>query len=151
MVATAFIDSLQSICIEKEIAIAAPIDICFESLLEELGPENEIPGGAPMPMVLEPWPGGRWFRDLGDNQGHFWGHVQVIKAPALLEISGPMFMSYPCANHIQYRLVADGLGTKLKFQHRGFGEIPAEHREGVNQGWSYKLERIRLIAERKRK
>ena len=27
---------------------------------------------APIPMILEAWPGGRWYRDLGDNNGHFW-------------------------------------------------------------------------------
>ena len=47
-----------------------------------------------MPMKLEAWPGGRWYRDLGDGNGHFWGHVQAIKRPTLLEISGPLFMSY---------------------------------------------------------
>ena len=41
-----------------------------------------------MPFKLEAWPGGRWFRDLGNNAGHLWGHVRVIKPPALLEISG---------------------------------------------------------------
>ncbi|HEX3702577.1 MAG TPA: hypothetical protein VHU82_04550 [Vicinamibacterales bacterium] len=35
---------------------------------------------------LEAWPGGRWFRDLGDNTGHLWGHVQAIKPPTLPEI-----------------------------------------------------------------
>ena len=44
-------------------------------------------------MTLEPRPGGRWFRDLGDDNGHFWGHVQAIKRPTLLEITGPLFMS----------------------------------------------------------
>jgi uncharacterized protein YndB with AHSA1/START domain len=42
-----------------------------------------------MPMVLEARPGGRWFRDLGGNDGHFWGLVQAIKRPTLLEITGP--------------------------------------------------------------
>ena len=46
-------------------------------------------------MKLEPWPGGRWFRDLGNDNGHFWGLVQAIKRPTLLEITGPLFMSAP--------------------------------------------------------
>jgi hypothetical protein len=129
--------------------IRAPLDLAFESLLEELGPESEIPGGQPMPMVLEAWPGGRWFRDLGNKTGHLWGHVQVIKPPTLIEITGPLFMSYPCANHIQYRLAAEGMSTRLKFVHRAFGEIDPEHRKGINQGWQYGLERVRQIAEAK--
>jgi hypothetical protein len=38
-----------------------------------------------MPLKIEPWPGGRWYRDLGDNNGHLWGHVQASKRPRLLE------------------------------------------------------------------
>ncbi len=89
--------------IVKEEEIAAPIDVVFETILEQMGPENRNPGG-PMPMKLEAWPGGRWFRDLGNNAGHYWGTVQAIKPPALLEICGPLFMSYPAMSNVQYRL-----------------------------------------------
>src|SRR3954452_3821431 len=110
---------LNTLNIEKEIEIAAPLTIAFEALLEELGPAGQMPDGRPFPMVLEPWPGGRWYRDLGNGAGHLWGHVQVIKPPTLLELCGPMFMSYPAINHVQYRLAAQGDGTILKFIHQG--------------------------------
>ena len=125
MVASTDDDTIQTLRVAKEIFIAAPIDIAFEAMLEELGPASALPDGTPMPMVLEAFPGGRWFRDLGNSTGHFWGHVQVIKPPKLIEISGPLFMSYPSANHVQYKLEAEGIGTKVTFLHRGFGEIDA--------------------------
>ena len=150
MVASIMNEGIQSLRVEKEIFIGAPLDIAFESLLEELGPACEFPG-TPMPMVIEAWPGGRWFRDLGNQSGHFWGHVQVIKPPALLEICGPFFMSFPGVNHLQYRLIAEGTGTKLKLVHRGFGEIPAEVREGVDEGWGSSLDRVLKIAESRMK
>jgi uncharacterized protein YndB with AHSA1/START domain len=146
MVASTIDEAIQTLRIEKEIHIAAPIDLAFEAVLEELGPANAAPG-QPMPMVLEAWPGGRWFRDLGNNSGHLWGHVQVIKPPTLLEITGPLFMSYACANHVQYRLAADGVGTKLVFTHRALGEIADDHRKGVVEGWGQMLDRIRESAE----
>src|SRR5882672_10350061 len=139
--------SVESFEICKEIEISAPIDIAFEAVLDELGPEGQMPGGKPFPMKIEPWPGGRWYRDLGNNSGHLWGHVQVIKPPALLELFGPMFMSYPAVSHVQYRLTAEGAGTRLKITHRALGLIPEEHREGVAQGWEHGLKRIREIAE----
>jgi hypothetical protein len=141
---------VQVICITREIEIAAPIEIAFEAMLEEIGPGGEMPGGKPFPMVVEQWPGGRWYRDLGDNAGHLWGHVQVIKPPTLLELYGPMFMSFPGLNHIQYRLTADADsgGTRLKFTHRAMGPIPDEVREGVGHGWDYGLNRIAEIAAR---
>jgi uncharacterized protein YndB with AHSA1/START domain len=137
--------------IGKEIEIAAPIDLAFEAMLEEMGPEGLMPDGKPFPMKIEPWPGGRWYRDLGDNTGHLWGHVQVIKPPTLLEIWGPLMMSYPAINHVSYRFKAEGGVTRLTFLHRSFGYILPEHRDGMPKGWTYKLERIRELAERKKK
>ena len=78
--------------VNQEIRVRATLDVTFGALLEQLGPEFSTPDGTPMPMKIEPRPGGRWYRDLGDENGHFWGHVQAIKRPTLLEITGPMFM-----------------------------------------------------------
>lgn len=141
--------TVQSLEFSREAMIEAPIEIVFQAMVDELGPEMQMPNGKGMPMKLEPWPGGRWFRDLGNNSGHLWGHVQVIKPPGLLEICGPMFMSYPGVNHVQYRLVAEGSGTRLKFTHKAMGLIPKEDSEGMEVGWEYGVKRIRELAERK--
>src|ERR1700694_4913865 len=133
--------------VTQEIHVRAPLDVTFDALLEQLGPLNEVTEGAPMPMKIEPWPGGRWYRDLGDGNGHFWGHVQAIKRPTLLEISGPLFMSYPVVSHVQYRLSeADG-GTLIKFRHSALGVIPEDQRTGMKKGWSYIHECVRKRAE----
>ena len=139
---------VQTLHIVKDIEIAAPLAITFAAVLEEIGPAGEMPDGKPFPMVIEPWPGGRWYRDLGNNAGHLWGHVQVIKPPTLLELCGPMFMSFPGLNHVQYRLTAEGDGTRLKITHRALGQIPQEVHEGAGEGWDHGLKRIRAIAER---
>src|SRR6202790_1988504 len=133
--------------ITQEIHVKASLEVTFETLLEQLGPGNEVTEGTPMPMKLEAWPGGRWFRDLGNGNGHFWGHVQAIKRPTLLEISGPLFMSYPVASHVQYRLSeADG-GTVIKCHHTALGLITDDHRKGVSSGWNHILTRIKARAE----
>ena len=137
--------------IVNEVEIAAPIDVVFETILEEMGPKNEREVGVPMPMKLEAWPGGRWFRDLGNNSGHFWGHVQAIKPPSLIEICGPLFMSYPAVSNVQYRLKEDNGMTRLKFVHRAMGQISHDaqiagewsHIEG---GWAALLIRIETKA-----
>jgi len=133
--------------ITEEIHVRAPLDATFTALLEQLGPHNEMTDGTPMPMKLEAWPGGRWYRDLGDNNGHFWGHVQAIKRPTLLEISGPLFMSYPVVSNVQYRLSEAEGGTLIKFHHAALGLISEDHRKGVSSGWSYIHERVRKRAE----
>ncbi|MEA2708363.1 MAG: hypothetical protein QOF78_964, partial [Phycisphaerales bacterium] len=106
--------------------------------------------GKPFPFKLEAWPGGRLYRDLGNSTGHFWGHVQVIKPPKLLEIVGPMMMSYPVASHIQYRLTEQPGGTLLKLTHQAIGLIPPELQQDVGGGWGDMLEHIRTAAEKKR-
>src|SRR5262245_52896989 len=146
-------ETVQTIDIRKEIVIAAPPEITFETILEELGPGSVMPDGKPFPMKIEPWPGGRWYRDLGDTgghtYGHLWGHVQVIKAPTLLELTGPMPMSFPALNHVQYRLKAEGNGTRLSFVHRAMGLIPQEFKDGMPEGWQAGLNRVKQVAEAK--
>jgi hypothetical protein len=140
---------IQTFHFTKSVQIAAPIEITFDAILADLGPEGEMPDGAPYPYTFEPWPGGRWFRDLGNNTGHLWGHVQVIKPPKLLEIVGPTFMSYPATNHVQYRLVADGDGsTRLAIAHRAFGYMPRGFVAGAEIGWEHGLRHIATIAAR---
>jgi activator of Hsp90 ATPase-like protein len=136
--------------VTHEIRVRASIDATFEALLEEMGPGNETPDGKPLPMTIEARPGGRWFRDLGEGNGHFWGLVQAIKRPALLEITGPLFMSSPVISNVQYRLTAVEGGTLISFRHAAFGFVPDEHREGLSRGWLPLLERARQHAEKTR-
>jgi hypothetical protein len=139
----------QGLRIERTIDINAAPRAVWDAMLEEIGPKSQGENSKPMHMKLEPWPGGRYYRDLGNNAGHLWGHVQVIKPHTLLEITGPLFMSYAATNHVQYRLVENGNGTRLKFIHTAFGDIPADHREGVGEGWGEMLEKIKKAAEKR--
>jgi Activator of Hsp90 ATPase homolog 1-like protein len=140
------IESL-SLSVTQEIHVKAPLEVTFAALLEQLGPYGEHADGTPMKMKLEAWPGGRWYRDLGDGNGHFWGNVQAIKKPTLLEISGPLFMSYPVANNVQYRLSEEAGGTLIKFRHSGFGLIEEDHKRGVVTGWNSIHDKVRERAE----
>ena len=135
---------IKTLNVVKETFIAAPPDIVFETLLEPHGPMKD------MNMKIEAWPGGRWFRDLGNNTGHLWGHVQVIKPPKVLELVGPTMMSYPVASHIQYRLTEQAGGTSLKFTHQAFGMIEEGLELNVSKGWGEMLDQIRMAAEKKR-
>jgi uncharacterized protein YndB with AHSA1/START domain len=133
--------------VTQEVHVRAPLETTFAALLEQLGPGNDTPDGKPMPMKVEAWPGGRWYRDLGDNNGHLWGHVQAIKRPTLIEFCGPLFMSYPVASNVQYRLSEEAGGTLIKFHHTALGLITDEHRQGVVQGWKHIITRIAGRAE----
>ncbi len=125
--------------IEQQIEVKAPLAAAFEGLIRQLTSINE------MPLKLERFPGGRWFRDLGNDTGHLWGFVQVIKPPTLLEIYGPMMMSYPVAGHLQVRLAEAPGGTKVTLRHRAFGLIEDAHREGLVKGWQQILNSIQGV------
>jgi hypothetical protein len=73
--------------------------------------------------------------------------VQVIKPPKLLEIVGPMMMSYPAASHVQYRLTEENGKTHLALTHQAIGLITRDHLEGVTQGWGQVVMNIAKIAE----
>jgi Activator of Hsp90 ATPase homolog 1-like protein len=150
MSSTALAIESMTLNVTQEIHVKASLEVTFEALLEQLGPYNERSAGEPMPMKLEAWPGGRWYRDLGDGNGHFWGHVQAIKKPTLLEIVGPLFMSYAVASNLQYRLSEVEGGTLIKFHHKALGLIDDQHRQGVNKGWSAIHARVKERAETRR-
>lgn len=133
--------------LSQEIHVKAALEPTFAALLEQMGPHNETHDGKAMPMKIEARPGGRWFRDLGDDNGHFWGVVQAIKRPTLLEISGPLFMSYPVMSNLQYRLSQVEGGTLIAFRHTALGFIPQDFKQGMPIGWNYLLERVRKQAE----
>jgi uncharacterized protein YndB with AHSA1/START domain len=143
------IDNL-TLSVTQEITVRAPLSRTFEALLEQLGPGNEEHDGRPQPMVIEPWPGGRWFRDLGNNSGHFWGHVQAFKPPTLIEITGPLMMSAPVVSNVQYRLKEVDGGTLIAFHHHAFGLVPDGFREGLSHGWTRLLDAVRARAEKGR-
>ena len=131
----------------QEIHVRSAVATAFAALLEQMGPGNQGHEGKPMPMVIEPWPGGRWFRDLGDGNGHFWGHVQAIKRPTLLEITGPLFMSFAVVSNVQYRLTEVDGCTLISLRHGAIGAMPDGYRAGVAQGWTLMLEGARARAE----
>jgi len=147
MVAVAHEIENLTLSITQEIHVRASLEKTFASILEQMGRANTGPDGRPMPMTIEPWPGGRWFRDLGNNNGHFWGVVQAIKKPTLLEICGPLFMSSPVMSNVQYRLTEVDGGSLMAFRHTAFGLIPDDHRAGLTQGWNHLHEAVRTQAE----
>src|SRR5207245_10954585 len=128
--------------VEQHREIKSAPEKVFPALLHNLGKGNTRPDGESLGLDLEAKPGGRWYRDRGNGIGHLWGFVQVIKPPVLLELSGPMFMSYPALNHLEVKLEEIAGGTRVALRHRAIGFIEPAHREGVNTGWQYMLNAI---------
>jgi len=144
---TTTIAESQTFTITEEIAVSASLDQTFQSLIANMGRLNQTPEGSPLPMVLEPRPGGRWYRDLAGDDGHLWGFVQSIKRPTLLEIWGPLFMSTAATSNLLYRLSETPDGTLIKFTHTLVGPFPEDHRPRLVSGWTALHARVRKDAE----
>jgi uncharacterized protein YndB with AHSA1/START domain len=137
----------ETFTIKEEIRVRASMEKTFASLLAQMGRENQTPDGKPLPMVIEPRPGGRWFRDLGGDGGHLWGFVQSIKRPSLLEIWGPLFMSTAATSNLLYRLTEVDGGSLITFTHTLVGPFPEDHRPQLGSGWAALHARVRKAAE----
>ncbi len=82
-----------TLSISQEVRVNASLEATFAAILDEMGPRFAGEDGKPLRMKIEARPGGRWYRDLGDDNGHLWGHVQAIKRP--LCWSSPAHCSCP--------------------------------------------------------
>ena len=137
----------ETFTIAEQITVRASVEQTFQSLIAEMGRRNQTPDGTPLPMILESHPGGRWYRDLGGDNGHLWGFVQSIKRPTLLEIWGPLFMSTAATSNLLYRLNETADGTLITFTHTLVGPFPEEHRSRMASGWNALHARVRNAAE----
>ena len=147
MTTTAPVSENQTFTITEEIFVRASIEATFDSLITQIGRQNETPDGKPLPMIIETKPGGRWYRDLGGENGHLWGFVQSIKRPSLLEIWGPLFMSTAATSNLLYRLTETPEGTLIRFTHTLVGPFPEDHRPRLSSGWTALHARVRKATE----
>lgn len=133
--------------VEQHIDVKGTPEKAFAAVLHRLGKGNTRPDGQSLELLLEPKAGGRWYRDRGNGIGHLWGFVQVMKAPTLLELSGPMFMSYPVMNHVEVKVEPAAGGCRVSLRHRALGMIDPEHRKNVGGGWKHMLGNVKKDCE----
>ena len=131
--------------IERSIDINATPEVIFDAILQDMA--SIVDGqGKVMKFVLEAFPGGRWYRDLGNNAGHFWGHVQVIKPPTLIEVYGPLMVSSAAISHVAYRVTSDNGVNRLKITHKIFGDFDPKLPGMVGSGWQQCVDRVKALA-----
>lgn len=132
--------------VEQSVDIKASLDKAFKGVLHRFGPGSSVMPGKPMPMIMEHFAGGRWYRDRGEGVQHLWGLVQVFKPPVLIELCGPMFMSAPVINHIEIKLAETKSGCRVTLRHRAVGLIDPEFRK-AKEGWGFALGELKKECE----
>jgi hypothetical protein len=143
---TPSLDGMQ-LRIEKTIDVDAPPAVAFQSILDELAAIPDGKGEA-MKFKLEAWPGGRWFRDTGNDTGHLWGHVSVIKPPRVLELTGPLMIPSATINHVSYRVTPRGEdASTITMVHTGVGAFDEKMAANMEQGWGNIADAIKRRAD----
>ncbi|MBV9689948.1 MAG: SRPBCC domain-containing protein [Ktedonobacteraceae bacterium] len=128
---------METIDIEQEIVITAAPQAIFEALTAGIDAwwvrSFETP---PSTLHLEPVAGGRFYEDFGQGRGStLYATVTYLEPAKKLSMTGPMGMGGPVVATINYDLVPEGNGTRLKLSHRIMGAVDGNDRKIYTSGW----------------
>jgi len=84
--------------------------------------------------VIEPYVGGRWLQEW-DNGGALFGTFTVWDPPQLLCLTGPLAMTRPAHNLLEFHFEPADSGTNLTVRHEAFGGFEAGTDEMYANGW----------------
>lgn len=132
MLATSEIKRME---IVAEIEIEASPERVFAALTEGIGGWWTHSFRSPATVRLEAKVGGRFGEFWSEDEGALYGTVTRIKRGELLMYAGPMGMSGAVHNVIEFKLSADGTGTRVEFSHHGMGDIDEATEASYRGGW----------------
>lgn len=96
-------------------------------------------------VVFEQRVGGRLYEVTSEGVDGSWAEVVVFEPPHRLVLAWKPNDRDEPATEVEIRFEADGDGTVVRLEHRGWdrlGERAVEARNGYDQGWSVPLERF---------
>jgi len=98
---------------------------------------------------LEPWVGGRFYREEPSGEAALHGIVTYFQPNKLLRLSGPIGMSHlPVSNAFIFELTPDKKGTILKLCQRTFGYMDPDLKNRYQGGWKKLLPQLKALAEK---
>jgi uncharacterized protein YndB with AHSA1/START domain len=133
--------------VHAEIAIDAPRDVVWRSLIEDVGswwPHTFEDGR----VSLEPWIGGR-FMEEWDGGGALYAVVTHLIAETRLTTSGQMGMPGARQYVKTFELESDGDRTIVRSTASTLGDISDERRDNYRQGGLALLEALKAHAEQR--
>lgn len=143
--------TLRDIHIEQNITIQALREDVFDAVTKEISAWWSAPyfhASETKQLVLEAKVGGRFYEDIGDNEGMLLATVMFIKRPDELRMMGPMGMVGPVQGVILFQFEMKDDGTLLKLSHRMVGEVSEEIETAYSGGWQELLStRLRNYVE----
>jgi len=139
--------------VESEITISAPRERVFEAIVHETanwfwaGPASK----RNPPSMIEPWIGGRFWRDEsatgGEGAGELYATIATIRPPEMLRMVGDFASSHAYAGAITIRLEEQGGGTRVRVTHACSGDIPDDKVSEFDDGWREELANLARYVE----
>lgn len=142
--------------VHKTLRVACTPERAFEIFTAEIGSwwpahSHSIGGEQVVEIVFESHVGGRIFERHVDGGEGDWGRVLEWEAPRRFVMSWHPGHSPAEATELEVRFEAEGEGTRVELEHRGWerrGERAHEARKGYNTGWEPVLGRFAEAATR---
>jgi len=139
----------RAVVIEQEVEIAAPPARVYQAALRETGswfyvPTEESAHGR---SAIEPFVGGRFWRDYGEEGGELYGHVTRLDRDALVRIAGTFGNRFASTSVVDLAIEAKGGGSVVRLSHRVSGDVPEELASEFERGWECELANLRSFVE----
>jgi uncharacterized protein YndB with AHSA1/START domain len=133
--------------LRRSVRVARPPAEAFELFTAGIGSwwplaTHSVAQARARTCVLEPHVGGGLYELDDEGRRSAWGRVLAIEPPHRLLLAWHPGRGPETAQELELRFVADGDGTRVELEHRGWqvlGERAAETRAGYEQGWGFVL------------
>jgi uncharacterized protein YndB with AHSA1/START domain len=141
--------------IELSVVVAADPEHAFRVFTEQTGTwwpllQYSVFEANAADVAFEPFVGGRILEHSNDGQESSWGEIAVWEPPSRLVFSWhPGRSQDETPTEVEVRFRAEGEGTIVELEHRGWERLPVERVEGradYASGWVRVLELYRVRA-----
>jgi uncharacterized protein YndB with AHSA1/START domain len=133
---------MEMIQIERETVLAADPQHIFEALTTGINAWWMHMFETPTATIhLEPALGGRFYEEAGQGmEGILYATVTYLEPGKKLSMTGPMGSDGPVLGTVDYELIPEGHGTRLKVSHRMIGAVDENIRASYTEGWHVLLD-----------
>lgn len=153
MTATQTASSTRTTTVQGEIEIDAPRERVFEAILREteswFWPGRD--GDRNPPSKIEPWVGGRFWRDesaqRGDGAGELYATLATVRPPEMVRMVGDFASEHAYCGTITIRLDESGVGTRVRVTHACSGDVPEDKVREFDDGWRDELGNLKRFVE----
>jgi uncharacterized protein YndB with AHSA1/START domain len=144
----------EELVIHKSVTVGLPVERAFELFTERASDwwpfaTHSVHGERALAAVFEAREGGRFYERADGGEEAEWGRVLVFEPPHRFRLQ--WLVDPRCAGEVEVRFTAEGDGTRVELDHRGweqYGDEAETMMSGYDAGWDHVLGRYADAAGR---